>query len=208
MKYLKIFTFACVTTLAIMVCISVGTASAKLCKDLSCTGKWITPTTLLVSSPEVKLIASIGTVKCESHATLVHEGEKNGMLFGKITLLDWTNCKVCGTVETITNGTFEDEAIGAGNGKLYPLNTAVLLKNCPLGAECTASANGTTALTLDGGLINSAVNPALGLANTSVAMKGFGCGSSATWKAEKPYDVLLVEDSTGDYTSGQEIGQI
>jgi hypothetical protein len=202
MKLIKMFGLAMVGALAVMAFIGTGTASAELCKTNTspCTSPWNTPTTVLISSPEIKLSSSFATFPCESHATLVHEGEKNGKLFGSISLLDWTNCKIACIVTTTTNGTFEDEAAGGGNGKLYPLNIVVLLKNCPLGAECTYSAtNGTTSLNLDGGTINGT---ALDLANTSVTVKGFGCGSTATLKTEKPYVVLLVSDSTGDYTSG------
>lgn len=208
MRYLKILTLAMVAAIAAMAFIGAGTASAKLCKDKACTGVWQTPTTILVSSPEAKLTASFATVTCESHATLVHEKNEGNILTGPITLLDWTNCKGCTAVETTTNGTFDDKATGEGNGELLPLNTVVLLKGCPLGAECTASAtNGTTSLGLDGGSIGT-TGTALGLANTSVTVKGFGCGSTGTWKAEKPYVVLLVKDSTGDYTSGQSIFQL
>lgn len=192
---------AMVAAIAAMAFVGAGTASAELCKTNTspCTSPWNTPTTILVSSKQVELTASFATVKCESHATLVHEGEKNGELFGTITLLDFTNCKGCTAVSTTTNGTFDDKAIGSGNGDLLPLNTVVLLKNCPLGAECTASAtNGTTLLTMDGGTINGT---ALGLANTTVTVKGFGCGSTGTWKAVSPYEVLLVSDSSGDYTT-------
>ncbi len=203
MRYLKILTLAMVAAIAAMAFIGAGTASAKLCKDKACTGVWQTPTTVLVSSPETKLTASFATVTCESHATLVHEKNEGGKLLGSITLLDWTNCKGCTTVETTANGTFEDEATGEGNGKLHPVGTVVLLKNCPLGAECTASSNSETFLTLDGGTFNgSGTGTAVGLANTKVAVKGFGCGTSGTWKAEKAYAVLLVKDSTGDYTEG------
>lgn len=199
-KHPKVFTFtiAAVTTAAMLV--GIGTASATLCKDKACNAKWETPTEVLVSSTETKLTAPIATVICESHATLFHEGENvNKKLFGKILLLDWTNCSGCTTVTTTTNGTFEDEATGAGNGRLEPLGTVVLLKQCPLGLECTASAiNGKTILTLDGGTINGT---ALGLASTPVAIKGFGCGTSATWKAENPYVVLSVTDHSGTYTT-------
>jgi hypothetical protein len=200
---------AMVAAIAAMAFIGAGTASAKLCKDINCVGVWNTPTTILVSSEATKLTGSI-TVLCKSHATLVHEGESAGVLFGKFTLLDWTGCSGCTEVTTTALGTFDDKATGGGNGEILPLNVTVLLKNCPFGAECTAkSINGTTKLSLTGGSIGTG-GTAKGEANTEVSLSGFGCGSKGTWVTEtgNPYKVLLVEDSSGDFTSGVSIFQL
>lgn len=188
---------AMVAAVAAMAFIGAGTASATLCKvnqtPCQAANQYPAHSTVLVSSKSVLLTASFATVHCESHATLLHEGIKGGELFGTISDLLFTNCETCTKVTTTTQGTFDDKATGGGNGTILPLNTVVLLQNCPFGLDCTAKAiNGTTSLGLDGGTINGT---AKGLANTTVATSGFGCGSTGTWKTTQPYIVLSVNGS-------------
>jgi len=206
---------AMVAAIVAMAFIGAGTASAELCKVNSggsacpAGSKWNTPTTLLYSSPKVKLTASFATVICASHVTAVHEGVKAGKLFGTFTKMEWSGCSGCTTVETTGLGEFEDEKTGLndGNGKLFPKNVTILLKNCPFGAECTATAtSGTTMLSLKGGSVNGTGNAE---ANTTVTVAGgFACGTKGTWVTETPYTLLLIKDSTGDYTTGQSVFQV
>lgn len=198
---MKILGLAMVAAIAAMAFIGVGSASAVLCKakesPCAAANQYPTPTEVTTLSKGTKLTNALGfETLCESEAVLKHEGVKSGKLFGKFLKLVWTNCKGCTTVTTTTLGTFEDEPIGSGNGRLFPKGTVVLLQNCPFGAECTASAtSGTTVLNLNGGTINGTANAT---ANTTVTLAGGGlCGSSGTWVTESgtPYIVTSVNGS-------------
>lgn len=211
MKLVKLFGLAMIAAVAAMAFIGAGTASAMLCKraESPClsANEYKPSTTVLVSSEATKLTASFATVVCKSHATLVHEGlNANKELFGRFTLLDWTGCTGCTEVTTTALGTFRDKLTTPGNGELLPEGTTVLLKNCPLGAECTARANNETKLLLKGGTFGQAGETAEATANTKVAVSGFGCGTTGTWVTEtgKPYRVLLVQGSgEADLTTGE-----
>jgi hypothetical protein len=201
MRLTKMLGLAMVAAVAAMAFIGVGSASATLCKinepGCSAANQYPVPTTVLVSSPAVKLVANI-TVLCKSHATLVHEGLVSGKLKGKFTKLEWTGCTGCTEATTTSLGKFTDEAVGGGNGKLFPEEVTVLLKGCPFGAECTAkSITGTTFLGLTGGTVNGTAN---GTAKTTVKVEGGGLCSfsgTGTWETEagSPYAVLEVNGS-------------
>jgi hypothetical protein len=201
MKLLKMLGLSMVVAVAASAFIGVGSASAVLCKanesPCSAANQYPVPTEVTVASPATKLSNSLGFVTlCESKATLKHEGESAGKLFGTFVKLEWPNCtEGCKKVTTTALGTFKDEAIGGGNGKLFPEGTTVLLQECPLGAECTAKAiSGTTFLTMNGGTINGTANAT---AKTTVSISGGGlCGTSGTWETEKPYVVTSVNGST------------
>lgn len=201
MRLFKMLGLAMVVVGAAMAIVGAGTASAALCKvnqsPCAAANQYPVPTTVLISSPKIKLTANI-TFSCAVHATLVHEGENaKGELIGKFTLLDWTNCSACTEFTTTSLGTFRGEGTGGGNGVLYPEGQVVLLKNCPFGAECTfKSIPGTTALSFDGGTINGT---ALVLANTTVKVEGGSlCSTSGTgtFTAETPYTVVAVNGLT------------
>jgi hypothetical protein len=202
MRLTKMLGLALVAAIAAMAFVGAGTASAVLCKanekPCSAGNQYPVPSEILVSSEAVKLVANI-TVLCKSHATLKHEGlNANGTLKGKFLSLTWSNCTGCTEVTTTSLGTFTDEAVGGGNGKLFPEGVVVLLKGCPFGAECTArSITGTTFLSLTGGTINGTAN---GTAKTTVKVEGGGLCSfsgTGTWETEsgKPYIVLSVNGS-------------
>jgi hypothetical protein len=199
MRLIKMLGLAMVAVIAATAFIGASSASAILCKTnenpCAAGNQYPSHTTVLVSSPAVKIQGTFGAVLCASHATLLYEGIKDGKLFGILTLLDWTSCKVCSPVTTTALGSFDDEATGGGNGRLLPLNTAILLKDCPFGAHCTVLAiNGTTALTLTGGTINGTAQIT---ANTQMSVHGgFACGSKAELVTEKPYIVLSVNGAT------------
>jgi hypothetical protein len=194
-RLIKMLGLASVAAIAAMALIGVGTASATLCKanESPCAAgnTYTPPTTVTTLSKGVVLKAALGEALCESEATLKHEKTEGSKLKGTITGLTWSNCTGCTTVTTTTLGTFDDEATGGGNGTILPLGTVVLLKGCPLGVECTASAiSGTTILSLTGG----AVGKANGVANTKVSLSGFGCGSTGEWKTEAttPYFLTAI----------------
>jgi hypothetical protein len=206
MRFTKMFGLALVAAIAVMAIAGAGSASAVLCKvkqsPCQAANQYPVPSTVLVSSPAVKLVANV-TVLCKSHATLVHEGlDVNGKLKGKFTKLEWSGCTGCTEVTTTSLGKFKDEAVGSGNGKLFPEEVTVLLKGCPFGAECTAkSITGTTFLSLTGGTINGTAN---GTAKTTVKVEGGSLCSlsgTGTWETESgnPYLVLEVNGSkTGE----------
>ena len=202
MRLTKMLGLALVAAIAAMAFIGAGSASAVLCKvkqsPCEAANQYPVPTTILASSPAVKLTGSI-TVLCPSHVTLIHEKtDTGGKLLGSTTLLDWgtasTPCTGCTKVTTTALGTFDDESTGSGNGIILPLNVTVLLQECPFGLDCTAKAtNGTTVLGLTGGTINGT---AAATAKTSVTLSGGLCGTSGTWETEKPYIVLSVNGAT------------
>ena len=198
MRLIKMLGLAMVAALATMAFVGAGSASAILCKvkESPCASgnQYPTHTTVLAFSKAIKLKGTFGSLLCSSHMTLLHEGLSGGKLVGKITSLVWSNCTGCNPVETTSSpiGTFKDEATSEGNGKLFPENVTVLMKNCALGAECTMkTTNGTTSLSLIGGTIGGT---AKATANTSVTLSGFGCGT-ATWETEEPYVVTEVNGS-------------
>lgn len=182
MRYMKMLGLAVVAATALMAFVGAGTASAVLCKvkESPCAAgnQYPTPTTLLGVSKEAVLSGNL-EVKCESHVTIVHEGVKGGKLFGKVTLLDWTNCKGCSPVTTTTLPTFEDEPTGGGNGLITFSTTLVELKGCLGFATCKAEATGAK-LTLTGGAVGTANAKAT---NVPVKLSGFGCGTTGTWNA-------------------------
>jgi hypothetical protein len=182
MKLIKMFGLAVVAATALMAFAGVGTASATLCKvnEKPCAAgnQYPAHTTLLAVSTSAVLSGNL-SVTCESHVTLLHEGIKSGKLFGKVTLLDWTNCKGCSPVTTTALPTFEDEATGGGNGLITFGTTLVELKNCLGFATCKAEATGAK-LTLTGGAVGTANAKAT---NVPVKISGFGCGTTGTWNA-------------------------
>ena len=200
MRLIKMLGLALVAAIAVTAFVGAGSASAMLCKvqQSPCEAANAYPehTTILALSKDTKLKATFGSALCDSHVTLLHEGLSGGKLIGKITFLAWIKCTGCTPVETTSSpiGTFLDEVTSKGNGKIFPENVTVLLKNCALGAECTAKTiNGTTVLSLNGGAIGST---ATATAATTVSLSGFGCGSTGEWKTEEPYVVTEVNGST------------
>jgi hypothetical protein len=196
MRHIKVLGLATVVVIATVAFLGSDTASAVFCKKLESpcaeSNQYPVPSEILLSSTGVKLTAAL-TVLCESHLTLKHEGQHvTEKLFGAIALLDWSNCKGCTKVRTISNGTFESEATGAGNGKFFLLNSVVLLESCPFGAECTLTTTGLTTPEFIGGSING--NARI-LAKTTAAISGFGCGSTATLETESAYFVTSVNGS-------------
>ena len=200
MRLIKMLGLAMVAALAIMAFVGAGSASAMLCKvnESKCAkaeNQYPEHTTILALSTATKLKATFGSALCHSHVTILEEKDSAGVLSGTITSLVWSSCTGCNPVETTSAspvGKFKGEATGSGNGKLFPENVTVLLKNCALGAECTAkSTNGTTSLALTGGTIGGT---ATATANTSVTLSGFGCGTG-TWETEQPYVVTEVNGS-------------
>ena len=200
MRLIKMLGLALVAAIAVTAFVGAGSASAMLCKvkESSCSAANQYPehSTILALSTATKLKATFGSALCDSHVTLLHEGLSGGKLIGKITFLTWSSCTGCKPVETTSSpiGTFLDEVTSEGNGKILPENVTVLLKNCALGAECTAkSTNGTTVLSLNGGKIGTT---ATATAKTNVSLSGFGCGSTGEWETEQPYVVTEVNGST------------
>jgi hypothetical protein len=199
MRLIKMFSLAMVVAAAAMAVIGAGTASATLCKVnenfCSFANEYPVPTTILMSSPKIALVASF-TTEFASHATLVHEGESEAKLIGKFTLLDWKNCSFCAEFTTTSLGKFKDDETFEGNGSFFPEGQVVLMKGCPFGAECTfRSITGKTVLNFDGGTIKGT---ALGLANTTVKVEGGSlCSASGTGtlRAETPYSVVSVNGS-------------
>ena len=199
MRLIKMLGLALVAAIAVTAFVGAGSASAMLCKvkesPCKAANEYPTHTTILMLSKAIKIKATVENVLCDSHITLLHEGLSGGKLIGKITTLTWSNCTGCSPVETTSSpiGTFKDEAVGSGNGKIFPENVTVLLKNCPFGTECTMkSTNGTTVLNLTGGTIGGT---ATATANTPVTFSGFGCGTAA-FETEESYVVTEVNGST------------
>ena len=183
MKLVRMFGIAMVAAVAAMAIIGAGTASATLCKKnespCAAANQYPVPTTIKAHAVGATLSGTI-TVTCESDVTLVHEGEKGGKLFGKVTSLTWSNCKGCTPVTTTLLPSFEDEATGGGNGKLTFLTTKVELKSCLGFATCQAEAKNSN-LPVTGGAIGTASATATAV---PVTLSGFGCGTSGTWNAK------------------------
>ncbi len=180
MKFIKMLGLAMVAAVAVMAFAGAGTASATLCKTQTspCTSEWPIGTEIAVKSTDAKLTGTLAT-DCESLAVLKHTKTEGKKLFGEIVSLTWSNCTNGCTATTTTLGKFDDEATGGGNGTILILGTVVVLKGCLGFATCTAEGKDVT-LSLTGG----AVGVAKGVAdNQTVAISGFGCGTTGTWNA-------------------------
>lgn len=184
MKLTKMFGLALVAAIAVMAIAGVGTASATLCKKnespCAAANQYPVPTTIKGHAAKAVLTGTI-EVTCESDVTMVHEGEKNGKLFGKITSLTWSNCKGCSPVKTLEPfPTFDDEATGGGNGLVTVLNTVVELKSCLFFFTCKAEA-AEADLKVTGGAVGTASATAT---NVPTKVSGSGCGTTGTWNAK------------------------
>ena len=182
MKLVRMFGIAMVAAVAAMAIIGAGTASATLCKKnespCAAANQYPVPTTIKAIGTAVTFSGTI-TVTCDSDITLVHEGEKGGKLFGKLTSIVWLNCKGCSPVLTTLLPSFEDEATSGGNGKLTFLTMKVEQKSCLGIFTCQAEARNSN-LTFTGGAIGTASATAT---NVPVMLAGVGCGTSGTWSA-------------------------
>ena len=203
MRLIKMLGLALVAAIAVTAFVGAGSASAMLCKvqesPCKAANEYPAHTTILALSTATFLKAPFGSLLCDSHITLLHEGLSLGKLIGTITFLSWSSCKGCTPVETTSSGPigkFLDEVTSLGNGRILPENVTILMKNCALGAECTLkTTNGTTVLSLTGGTIGAA-GTATFTAKTTVSLSGFGCGSTGEWETESPYHVTEVNGST------------
>lgn len=198
MKLVKTFGLAIVISTAGMAFVSVSTASATLCKvnekPCSPANQYTTPTSILLLSTEKVVFTDLAATTCHSHATLVHEGiNKEGKLYGRATLLDWSSCEGCKTMTTSQLPTLEDEAIGGGNGKIKLAGMETSLAECPFGLKCTGKVKAAS-LEFTGGKIGAVGGTAHVTAiKAPVAMSGFACGTEATWSAL--YLVTVVNGS-------------
>jgi hypothetical protein len=210
-RLIKILSLAAIAAVAAMAFIGAGSASAstpklvlckvneKLCKKENLWGKHVT----IKALSTLALLLGTVTVKCHSETTILAEVSHEKVILGKITLLDWTNCKGCSTATTTTLPTGTLLHTLNQNGLLHTTSkTVVSLKGCPLGISCTATAN-TALLTFTGGNIGSTA-----LAEASevpVAMSGVFCGSEGKWDAgpgeSNPYIITRVEGTTGSSES-------
>jgi hypothetical protein len=192
MKLVKMFGITMVAAIAAMAVIGAGTASATLCKknESPCAAgnQYPVPTTIKAHATGATLSGTV-TVTCDSDVTMVHEGEKAGKLFGKVTSLTWSNCKGCTPVTTTLLPSFEDVATGGGNGKLTFLTTKVSLSACLGFVNCTAEAKNSE-LPVTGGAIGTAAATAT---NVPVTLSGGLCGTSGKWNAK--YVVTEVNGS-------------
>lgn len=195
MKYAKMLGLAVVAAMALMAFVGAGTASATLCKvnESPCAAgnQYPTHTTVKAHSSSAVLSGSL-EVTCESDVTLLHEGIKSGKLFGKVTSLTWSNCKG-GCSSATTNSplpTFEDVALGKGNGTLFVFNTSVTLNGCFFFFTCNASAT-EAKLSLTGGTVGGTANATA--TNVPTKVSGSGCGTEGTWNAK--YTVTEVNGS-------------
>jgi len=181
MKLIKMLGLAVVAAIAAMAFVGAGTASAHWCKvnQNPCEAKNEYPvgTKIAVKSTDAKLSGTIST-DCESLASL-ELTTIGAELKGKVLSLNFTNC-TNGCVATVNkNGTFDDKATGGGNGTILMLGVEVTLTKCLGFVSCVAKGDDVT-LALTGGAVGTAKGTAL---NQSLALSGFGCGSTGTWNA-------------------------
>jgi hypothetical protein len=197
MKLIKTFSLAIVIAIGTMAFIGASSASATLCKvnenPCSAANQYPEHTTVLMATTEKGTFKGNFVMECDTHATWLYEGTgAEGKLLGKITLLDWSGCNACTSITTLEPlPTFDDEAIGGGNGKAIVLNTAIKLSGCPLGSTCKFSMK-EAALTFTGGTINGTAH--LTAKEDPVLVEGFGCGSLTTWSAL--FGITAVNGST------------
>ena len=195
MKYAKMLGLAVVAAMALTAFAGAGTASAVLCKTnqspCQSTNQYPVHSTIKAHSASAVLTGSL-EVTCESDVTMLEEEIKNGKLIGKITALTWSNCKGgCSSATTNTPlPTFEDEAVGGGNGRAFIFNTSVTLKGCFFFFTCVAKA-GKAELSLTGGTIGGTATATA--KNVKTEVSGEGCGTEGTWNAT--YTITEVNGS-------------
>jgi hypothetical protein len=183
MKFMKMLGISMIAAVAAMAIIGAGTASATLCKvnQSPCQAANQYPThTTIRGFAKVAILTGSLEVTCEGHVVILHEGVKGGKLFGKITLLEWLNCKGCSPVTTTALPTFEDEALGGGNGLATVFGTKVELKGCLGFVTCKAEAEKAD-LKLNGGTIGGTATAVA--KEVPVKLSGGLCGTTGSWTA-------------------------
>jgi len=190
-KLTRMVGLAMVAAIAAMALVgfSAGTASATvLCKKLespcAAANQWPENTTVVAESKKAVLLGTLA-VTCASKTTVVAEKNDASEILGKITALSWSPCEGCTEVTTAPaklpiSGILT--LTTADKGLLTTTSTTeVILKKCPLGISCTATAT-SAKLVFDGGKIGST---AKALADkVPVALSGgFGCGTKGEWDA-------------------------
>lgn len=208
MKLTRMFGLVALLVVAATAFIGAGSASASVLKSVFCKAHeelcksgnlWGKDLTIVGKSSNARLLGSL-PVTCESSVTILSGAENEHDITGTVTSLTWTNCKGCTTVTTTTlPGALLLTTADPLNATIHVTGTAVvLLKGCPFGIECTATAKGVT-LEAKGGTIGGTASASA--AEKTVGLSGGLCGSSGQWDASTasgsaPYVLTSVNGLT------------
>ncbi len=209
MRLIKMLGIAAMMAFALTAFVGSSAASAKVVKAVLCKANeklcsaanlWGEHVTILALSTKAVLLGSL-PVTCHSHTTVLAEKSDSDRILGKITSLTWSNCSGCTEVTstTLPSGALFPGATPANATLTTSSTTVVLLKGCPFGIECTATAT-TASLTLTGGTINGTAQAAAN--KVPVVLSGNPlCGTKGEWDAgsegSSPYVVTEVTPKGG-----------
>lgn len=199
MRLIKVFSLIALAAVAATALIGIGSASASVKKVVLCKvnqtlckaeNLWAVDAkghlTIVALSSNAVLLASGLPVECHSEVTILAEKFTSAHITGKITALNWSNCKGCTSVATTVLPTGLLAHTSGGNGLLTTTsNTQVLLKGCTVfKVNCLAEA-ATADLTFLGGTLGStAQTHAHEVPVTIKNHGGIGCPSSGKWDAQ------------------------